>query len=106
MFLLNLSLTSVLTVFNKQHVVIYISAGISFVIFIGIILYHAQQQILLIRVGAKVKKHVFSYFSGQKDEDDSDIQLQAGVHNINKPPKEVTRIIVELNQPLLENEIN
>ena len=46
------------------------------------------------------------YFSGRKDEDDRDIQLQAGMHNTNEPPKEVTHTVVELNQPLLENEIN
>ena len=59
-FLLNLGLTSMLTIFNKHRVVIYTSAGVSFVIFIGIIFYHTQRQLLLTRFGAKMKKSLFN----------------------------------------------
>ena len=55
-----------------------------------------------------MKKSLFTYLSGQKDEDDGNIQLHACMHNINDhdTPKEVTHTVVELNQPLLENETN
>ena len=97
-----------LTIFNKHRVVIYTSAGVSFVIFIGIIFYHAQRQLLLTRFGTKMKKSLFNYLSGQKDKEDGDTQLHACMHNINDhdTPKEVTHTVVELNQPLLENETN
>ena len=105
-FLLNLGLTSMITIFNQQYKVIYASTGIAFVIFVGIIFYHTQRQLLLTRVGAKLKKNVLSLLPGKKDEVDKDIQLQTGKHKMNESPKEVTHTVVGLSQPLLENEIN
>ena len=62
-FLCNLSLTSTAALFelsdnSQSPTVIYASTGTAFVVFVGIILYHAQRRVLLSRVGAKLKKLV------------------------------------------------
>ena len=61
-FLFNLGLTSAailfeLSTYNSRHtsISIYISTGITFVIFVGIIFYHAQKRLISTRVRAKLK---------------------------------------------------
>ena len=103
-FLLNLGLTSIATLFSKQHAIIYTSTGIAFVIFIGIIHYHAQRQLFQTRIGAKLKKKLISLLHLKREEVNvEDIQLQGELKN-EELPKKVTYTVVGLTQPLLEEE--
>ena len=107
-FLLNLGLTSTATSFElsrKKHspAVIYTSTGITFVIFVGIILYHIQWQLLL-RTGAKLKIKKLTqllHLIYKRDENVENIQLQNSKH---ESPRQVTYTVVELTQPLLQDE--
>ena len=104
-FLLNLSLTSTTILFefsNQKHspAVIYASSGTVFVIFVGIILYHAHRRLCATAFGAKLKRKVTKHFCCEKDEDVEEVQLQ---HKF-ESPQQVTHTVVDLIQPLLEEE--
>ena len=81
-FLFNLGLTSAAILFEysihkSRHssIVIYISTGVTFVIFVGIIIYHALMRLISTRAGAKLKKRVIS-FRSKKDEEAFEQQVQ------------------------------
>ena len=102
-FLFNLGLTSVAALFdlsdgNSTPTVIYTSTGISFALFIGIILYHTLRRLFLSRVGAKLKNFVQEVFSKREVNTDPSSQ----VNTLNEPMGNVTCTVIELNQPLLE----
>lgn len=110
-FLLNLSLTSTTILFediesneSRSSAVIYTSTGITFVIFIGIILYHAQKQFFQTRVGTKIKNTFYRLHNSHRNEDEDGIQLQVSGCKIEESPKQVTHTVVELTQPLLKKE--
>ena len=110
-FLLNLSLTSTTILFedaesneSRSSAVIYTSTTITFVIFIGLILYHAQKQFFQTRVGTKMKNKFYQLYNSQRNEDEDGIQLQVSGCKIEESPKQVTHTVVELTQPLLEKE--
>ena len=104
-FLLNLGLTSIATILSKRHEIIYTSTGIAFVIFVGIVLYHTQRQLFQTRIGAKLKKKLVCLLHHKRpDEATDDIQLQGGELENEASPKQVTYSVVELIQPLLEEE--
>ena len=105
MFLLNLALTSIATILSKRHEIIYTSTGIAFVVFVGIILYHAQKQLFQTRIGAKLKKRIIHLVLRKRsDEADDDIQLQDSELKNEATPIQVTYSVVELTQPLLDDE--
>ena len=106
-FLCSLSLTSTAALFelsnnSQSPTVIYASTGTAFVVFVGIILYHAQRRVLLSRVGAKLKKLVRAVYSKRNVNN-----LQVDNLNLNvKPSGNVTSTVVELTQHLLDEEDN
>ena len=82
-FLLNLTLTSAAILFEYsvhkvRHslTVIYISTGVTFVIFVGIVLYHALMRLMLTRVGEKLKKWLDTHCL-KRDENAHVLELQA-----------------------------
>ena len=110
-FLCNLGITSAVVLVDRQHtkVAIYISTGTAFITFVCIILYHVVKQLLLTKLGSKVKGRLTSTcLSKGKDGDivnqnltESNLSLSGGqVHNT------VTSTTVELKEPLLEAEGN
>ena len=111
-FLLNLGLTSTAVLFEmsqsserRSSAVIDLSVGITFVLFIVIILYHAQKQLFSTRAGTKIKIKISRFFVRERDEDDdAGIQLQVSQFKVEEPPKQVTYSIVALSKPLLEDE--
>lgn len=81
-FLLNLTLTSAAILFEYsvhkvRHslIVIYISTGVTFVIFVGIVLYHALMRLMLTRVGEKLKKWLDTHCL-KRDENAHVLELQ------------------------------
>ena len=104
-FLLNLTLTSATALFefsNQKHspAVIYTSTGIAFMVFVGIVIYHAQRQLHLTAKGVKLTSKLTELLCSKKDKDMEEIQLQCKLES----PQEVTHTVVELTQPLLEEE--
>ena len=69
-FLLNLGLTSITILLYKKPslALIYTSTGTAFLIFVGIIFYHAQRQLFLTRSGAKMKKNISQLLHHKQDE--------------------------------------
>ena len=81
-FLFNLALTAAAILYEHSvhkirhsSVVIYISTGASFVIFVGIIFYHVLMRIMSMRVGIKIKKWLDS-FRFKSDEGALELQTQ------------------------------
>ena len=110
-FLLNLGLTSTAIHFEisqikeRSSAVIDTSVGITFVLFIVIILYHAQKQLFSTRAGTKIKIKISRLFVRERDEDDNaGIQLQVSQFKVEEAPKQVTYSVVALSKPLLEDE--
>ena len=107
-FLCSLSLTSVATLFELSDgslspAVVYTSTGTAFALFVGIILCHALRRLLLSRVGVRLKKSIQATFC--KREIDTDPSLQVNGPNLNvKPSGKVSCTVVELTQPLLDEE--
>ena len=67
-FLFNLGLTSMMMLrYRQAPAVIYISTGVTFVIFVGIILYHALIRLISTKAGAKLKKQL-TFFHFKIDE--------------------------------------
>ena len=104
-FLLNLTLTSAAALFelsNQKHspTVIYTSTGIAFMVFVGIVIYHAQRQLRLTVKGAKLTSKLTKLLCSKKDEDVEEVQLQCKLES----PPQVMCTVVELTQPLLEEE--
>ena len=109
-FLYNLSFTSAATLFafsnnSRSPAVTYTSTGLTFAIFVGIILYHGQRQLFQTRAGAGLKKRIVATFSkknsGNKQEDPC---LHATRPIItDEPSSKVSCTVVELTEPLLED---
>ena len=107
-FLCNLIITSFATQFERSNkifspVVIHVSTGIAFVVFVGIILYHAQKQLLLTKAGTKMKKLfkvIHFKWDSRVETDDNNLQSTSKDASLNK----VSCTVVELAEPLLEDE--
>ena len=102
-FLGNLGLTSTVMLFevsNSTHTpaVMFISTGITLIIFIGIIFYHTQRELFLTRAGAKLKR-TFLRSKGNKEVEGVPAAITSDKAGL---PKGVTYSVVELIQPLLE----
>ena len=106
-FLCNLGTTSTAVLFNdiqnKKHnsVAVYISTSTTFILFVGIILYHAQKQLLLTKLGSKLEKEFKIFALKLKNSGDSNKvrQIQSNSQS------NVSCTIVELKEPLLEDEL-
>ena len=104
-FLCNLSLTSVAALFqlsNNSHspVVIYVSTGTVFMVFVGIILYHAQRRIPK-GVRIKINKLVCFKRNVSKNIDSEDLVVLNNTNLNVEPPAIVRCTVVELTQPFL-----
>ena len=104
-FLCNLSLTSVAALFqlsNNSHspVVIYVSTGTVFMVFVGIILYHAQRRMPK-GVRIKINKLVCFKRNVSKNIDSEDLVVLNNTNLNVEPPAIVRCTVVELTQPFL-----
>ena len=108
-FLCNLSITAAAALFElsdggRSPAVIFTSTGIAFIVFIAIILYHSIRMLLLSRVGARLKISIQAVFSTKREIND-DPTLQVNGPNLDvQPSGKVTCTVVELTQPLLDEE--
>ena len=104
MFLSNLTITSAVVLVDRQHtkVAIYISTGTALITFVCIILYHVVKQLLLTKLGSKVKSILQSIPSLIKSKTVNNYlalkQSHAQTHTA------VTSTTVELKAPLLVEE--
>ena len=103
LFICNLSITSTaLLLFSSNSqlssVVIFLSTGLTFVVFIGIILYHCQRQLFKTRAGAKFKVKLLAMLHIKKEH----TEIEVTPLPANQPPQTVTSTVIELTQPLLE----
>ena len=104
-FLSNLAFTSAFALFelsnNKRSpTVIYSSTGITLVIFVGIILYHAKRRLFLTRSVAKLKTFIHTKCKRKLTEE----MEKTDDFVLSKPSGKVSVTVVELTQPLLEEE--
>ena len=108
-FLLNLGLTAIICLFhlssNKHTMysttVMHTSTGIAYVMFVAVILYHAQRQLFQTKRGANIKAKLILFLCLKNDGALKDnIHLQPCEVN---SPKKITYTVVELTQPLLED---
>ena len=107
MFLSNLAITSAVVLVDRQHtkVAIYISTGTAFITFVGIILYHVVKQLLLTKLGSKVKSRIQSIpllIKSKVGDTASNNLALGGSHG--KTHTAVTSTTVELKAPLLAEE--
>ena len=98
-FLCNLGLTSAAVQYEfasnaHSSVSIKLSTGVTALVFVGIIAFHALRQILKIPFGARMQNNVMRLISLKK-EVSRDIQLPPG-------SAQVTSTIIELKEPLIE----
>ena len=98
----NLCLTSTAIIFelsrnNRSPIVMYISSGVAFSLFIIIVLYHAQRQFGLTIARAVLKIKNLIPMKSQTVSKSHDLKLD-------KPQMEVTNTVVELSELLLEEE--
>ena len=105
-FLCNLCITSTAMLFRfsnsyRSPAAIFISSGVTCVLFSGIVVYHAQWQLFRTRAGAKLKKKLALQFK-RDDKDNEEFQPPVIKHD---SPKKVTHTVIELTQPLLENKV-
>ena len=102
-FLCNLGLSSVAVQYELANggkhspVPVNISTGVTIVLFVGIIFYHVQRQVLHTTFGSVLKKKITKLITVLKNETPSDVQTQALIVSAN-----VTSTVVELKEPLLE----
>ena len=107
MFLSNLAITSAVVLVDRQHtkVAIYISTGTAFITFVCIILYHIVKQLLLTKLGSKVKGVLQSFplliKSKVGDIVDNDLALR---QSHGQTHTAVTSTTIELKAPLLAEE--
>ena len=110
-FLCNLGITSAVVLVDRQHtkVAIYISTGTAFITFVCIILYHVVKQLLLTKLGSKVKGRLLSTrLSKGKDGDIVNKKLTVNSQSLSggQVHNTVTSTTVELKEPLLVAEGN
>ena len=101
-FLCNLGLSSAAVQYKLANggkhstVPVNISTGVTIVLFVGIVFYHVQRQVLRTTLGSTLKQKI-SKLIILKKETPSDLQMQVPIVSAN-----VTSTVVELKEPLLE----
>ena len=78
----------------------FISSGLSFILFSGIVLYHTQQQLFRTRAGAKLKTKLVLALQLKRDNKDHTEELQPPAKH--DSPKKVTYTVIDLRESLLE----
>ena len=75
------------------HGILHACIHTAFLIFVGIVLYHAQRQVFLTKAGANLKNIIVQvYFLNKDNSDHLDLKLPAST--------KVTSTVVELKEPL------
>ena len=106
-FLCNLAITSAAVLFDKHNTkaAIYTSTSVAFITFVCIIFYHAVKQMLLTKHGSKFKVLLHSIpLSVKRKYEDTTNQDDVGSSPLGQSLATVTSTIVELKEPLLEDE--
>ena len=106
LFLCNLGITSAAVLYNKHNteVAVQISTIVTFITFVFIILGHALKQLLRTKRGSMIKEKILDKLSFVKRKERSsmnELSQSASDHNLSK---RVTSTIVELKEPLLEDD--
>ena len=106
LFLCNLGITSVAVLYDKHNteVAVQISTSMAFITFVFIILGHALKQLLRTKYGSMMKERILDKLSSVKRKERSsgnEMSQSASDRNFNKG---VTSTIVELKEPLLEDD--
>ena len=80
-FLFNIGVTSAAVLFEmsqsnvRSSIVIDTSVGITFILFVAILFYHAQKQMFLTRFGIQIKAKLSQLFRCRERDEDVDIAI-------------------------------
>ena len=109
-FLGNIGITSAAVAFNisnkkRSAVAIYISTSVTFVIFVGMVLYHVQRQLVLTKLGSRLKSRVLNALlpsreDSQGNEEDTTVEMRPASQSMLSQRNEVTSTIIEVAEPL------
>ena len=108
-FLSNVGITSAAVAFNisnkkRSAVAIYISTSVTFVIFVGMVLYHVQRQLVLTKLGSRLKIRVLNALPSREDsqgnEEDTTVEMRPASQSMLSQRNEVTSTIIEVAEPL------
>ena len=102
-FLANVGITSTAVLFNLSNkiespVAIYISTSLTFAIFVLIVLYHTQRQLLLTRVGSRLKIRFLTALSareGYEEQIDEDVERRNKGRSFARRRSQVTSTIMQ-----------
>ena len=91
---------------NSKHssLPIIVSTSIAFVTFSGIVFCHAQKLLFLTSVGAKMKTKVAQFYSRFPNNSVLKIKADRTDHCVQQTSTKVTSTVVELKEPLLEDD--
>ena len=106
-FICNLGITSATILFKLANhkefsAVTHTSIGITLVLFIAIVLYHAQNRLLQTRPGSTFKEKFTKVVKRKRDEKSKSQVKEKDI--IQVKPTEITYTVVELTQPLIQDE--
>ena len=108
-FLCNLGITSAAVLFDTQtrsnRTAVYSSTSIALVLFVGIILYHAQRQLLLTKLGSKLERRMLKVFVLKEGHEGSTNENVRQMLSSSQGQRGVTSTVVELKEPLLDDEL-
>ena len=106
LFLCNLGITSAAVLYNKHNteVAVQISTIVTFITFVFIILGHALKQLLRTKYGSMMKEKILDKLSSVKRKERSSMNEMSQSTSNRNFDKGVTSTIVELKEPLLEDD--
>ena len=106
LFLCNLGITSAAVLYDKRNtkVAVQISTSVTFITFVFIILGHALKQLLRTNRGSIIKEKILDKLSFVKRKERSSMNEMSQSASDRNLDKGVTSTIVELKEPLLEDD--
>ena len=106
LFLCNLGITSAAVLYDKRNtkVAVQISTVVTFITFVFIILGHALKQLLRTKHGSMIKEKILDKLSSVKRKERSSMNEMSQSASDRNLSKRVTSTIVELKEPLLEDD--
>ena len=106
LFLCNLGITSAAVLYDKRNtkVAVQISTSVTFITFVFIILGHALKQLLRTKRGSMIKEKILDKLSFVKRKERSSMNEMSQSASDRNLSKRVTSTIVELKEPLLEDD--
>ena len=104
------SCTSAAVLFDTQtrkinRIAAYTSTSTALVLFVGIILYHAQRQLLLTKLGSKLERRMLKVFVLKEGHEGSTNENVRQMLSSSQGQRGVTSTVVELKEPLLDDEL-